>query len=310
MSETLIQQFKGDFEHISLLDRSKRGEYGSGFFNHLDGMNKYDLKFDSDKAFFEINRKERFSMANYFGLEQFVMENTSLVEGSNETSEIDWNEIDDAKDILKDKIDKLLKHEKNSETLQPIIKFTIDSFENYAIYKYMHPKSKHNPWISTHELLLDGYVYLISDKKDLISEFKPKFSEKDNNYNNIGIITKAKKERQFKGVIMDNRFVIQKLVLNYLKKFALSYSEAKTKKDIIKEIERQGINYSSSKLNSSVLLPLKRSLIIGSSSKGFYYITDKEDFKISYKFNNSKYEGIKTTMDIYEEERKRLGVAI
>lgn len=310
MLETLIQQFKGDFERISLPERSKKDEYGSHFFNHLDGLNKYDLKFDLDKAFFEINRKERFSMTDYLGLEQFVMENTNLVEGSNEASEIDWNEIDNAKDALEDTIDKLLRHEKNSETLQPIIKFTIDSFENYAIYKYMHPNSAHNPWISTHELLLDGYMYLISDKKDLISEFKPKFSEKDNNYNNIGIITKAKKERQFKGVIMDNRFVIQKLVLNYLKKSAFSYAEAKTQKEIIQEIKKQGINYSKGKLNSDILLPLKRSLIIGSSSKGFYYISDKEDFEISYEFHNSKYEGIKTTMDIYEEERKRLGVIV
>lgn len=308
MLETLIQEFKGDFGRISRPDRSKKDEYRSGFFNHLDGMNRYDLKFESDKAFFEINRKESFSMTNYLGLEQFVMENTNLVEGD-KTLEINWDEIDNAKDVLKNKIDGLLQHEKNSETLRPIIKFTIDSFENYAVYKYMHPNSKNNPWISTHELLLDGYMYLISDKKDLISEFKPKFSQNDDNYDNIGIITKAEKEHRFKGVIMDNRFVMQKLVLNYLKKSAFSYAEAKTQKEIVEEIKRQGIDYSK-KLNSDVLLPLKRSLMIGSSSKGFYYISDEEDFKISYQFHNSKYEGIKTTMDIYEEEKKRLGIAV
>ncbi len=312
MPESLTTQFQTDFQGLSLIDSSKKPEYERPFFNHLDSLNKYDLLFTKEKSSFQKTVKDKFSLSDYLGLEQFVMENTHLVEPTEmQAQEIDWNEIDNAKDFLQDKINKLLGHEQISQTLKPLIEFTIDSFENYAIYTYMHPKSTHNPWMSTHHLLLSGYMYLISDKEELVKEFHPTlYGQKNNQDENVGIITKAKKERKFKGVILDNRLTIQMLVLNYLKKIAPGYENPIPKKRILQHIEEKGITYSDSSFNTAVLLPLKRTLLIGSSSRGYYYMEDNDDFKTSYKFHQSKYAGIEFTMNIYKEGAASRGISL
>ena len=58
---------------------------------------------------------------------------------------IDWNTIDLAKDILRDRISKMLGRESKSNTLKPIIDFTVNTYENSLIYKNLHPRSLSNP---------------------------------------------------------------------------------------------------------------------------------------------------------------------
>ena len=172
----------------------------------------------------------------------------------------------------------------------------------------MHPTSLYNPWVSTHDMLLNGYLYLISNEKDLVKEYKPKlYKETEQESKNIGIITKAKNEKQFKGVVLDNRFLEQNVVLDYLKEYAPGFSTAKSKPKILKYLKEKEINITKDFLSTSVLLPLKRVGLVGSSTTGFYFINSEFDLRQSYEFHRAKALAIQRTMNIYKNRAKKMG---
>ncbi len=288
-----------------LIERSKKSVYKNSFFNHLDDLKQFDFLSDADRK----REDESFGMADYMGLGQFIIENTTLVE-TTDPAEIDWDAIDNLKDKLQQTIFRLLGPEKYSDTLKPIVDFTIESFENYAKYSYMHPDSIHNPWLSTHEMLLQGYIYLISDQEALKSEFKFESNGHNDKKENIGLITRGKKEDKFRGVVLDNRFRDQNIVLEYLKDFASGYQHARSKAEIKKFLDEKSVEISSGILNTKILLPLKRAGLIGSSSKGFYYIITHSDLKQSYDFHKSKYIAIKKTLDMYAKRASVMNIML
>lgn len=306
MSQTIITNYKEEFSNLALTERSRKTDYSTSFFNHLDDLKQFE--FLSSNSITGIMDESKFDMTDYLGLEQFIFDNTKIIE-TNEPKEIDWDKIDNFKDVLEDTIKKLLGKEKTSEQLKPIVNFTLDSFENHAVYNFMHPNSLHNPWFSTHNMLLNGYIYLISNEKDLVREYKPKlYKKKEKESKNIGIITKAKNEKEFKGVVLDDRFIEQNFVLDYLKDHANGFSVAKSKTKILKYLKDHNINISEGFLSTSVLLPLKRVGLIGSSNTGFYFINSEFDLKQSYEFHRSKAQAIQRTMDIYVNRANKMGI--
>lgn len=308
MSQTLTDRYKENFSGLTLTNRSRKMDYGTSFFHHLDDLKQFEFMATGTLTGNESSKK--FDMADYLGLEQFIFDNTKVIE-YNKAHEIDWDEIDNSKDVLANTIKKLLGKEKSSDTLKPMVNFTLDSFENYAMYNFMHPCSLHNPWVSTHNMLLNGYLYLISNETDLIKEYKPKlYKDKKEPTKNIGIITKAKNEKQFKGVVLDDRFIEQNIVLSYLKKAALGFSSAKPKAKIMQYLKNEDVNITEGFLSTSVLLPLKRIGLIGSSSTGFYFINSEFDLKQAYQFHKSKALAIQKTMNIYASRAKKLGFNI
>lgn len=304
MSQAIITTYKKQFSNLKLTERSRKIDYKENFFDHLDDLKLFDFvhtKQIKKQENASSKPKKGFDFNAYLGLEQFIFDNTNIVEQGS-PKEIDWDEIDNTKDILANVINKLLKQEKNSSVLKPMVEFTLDSFENHAIYTYMHPESMYNPWFSTHQMLLSGYLYLISNEQDLIKEFNPKLDiENENSGKGIGLVTKAKNEKSFKGIILGDRFKEQEIVLEYLEKSAIGYRQAKPKRVISKYLTNIGMRISTDFLSTSVLLPLKRSGVIGSTSSGFYFINSEADLKKSYNFHKSKYLAIQKTLTIYEK---------
>ena len=126
MSQTIVATYEEQFKKLTLTSRSKKSDYGNSFFNHLDDLKQFE--FLSSGTLTGIKSSDKFDMADYLGLEQFIFDNTDIIE-SNNPKEIDWDEIDNSKDILAETIKKLLGTEKNAETLKPIINFTLDSLD-------------------------------------------------------------------------------------------------------------------------------------------------------------------------------------
>ena len=306
MFEMTVDNIKNSLSGFQLADHSVKEDYYGRFHNHLYSMFQFSLLSDVPK----LAKVKIFDTPQYHGLEQFVLENTNLVE-KEQPCEVDANLLDDAREILKKRIKEELGKEKDSETLKPIINFTADTYENLLMYYMMHPDSKHNPWFATNEILKRGYIYLVSDSKDLINEFKPKIiGETKEVSDNIGFITKVHKEKEFKGLILDNRLSTQALVFEYLKSHALGVHKAKSKDKIREFLNDNKRIVSNQYLLNWILLPLKKAGLVGSCNSGYYFISSEEDFKSSYRFHLSKMEAIQRTIDILGKRADEKGFKI
>ena len=146
----------------------------------------------------------------------------------------------------------------------------------------------------------------------MIDEFNPKIyrNSSADQIGNIGFVTKARRERTFKGFLVDNRLNDQTVVLNWLKTNACGFRNAKSKSAILESVSNIGINISGGKLSNFILFPLKRTGLIGSSSTGFFYIDSHEDLQRAYAFHESKYFGIRYTMDVYEQRARNENYSI
>lgn len=266
-------------------------------------MSKFDLKGPNPRV------KGKFTFDEYTGLEHTILETSEELEGGN-AGEIDWDLLGDVREILKAKVRSLLGKEGKSETMKPLLDFTLNSYENLLMYRMLHGESFNNPWVYTNQVMSNGYLFLVSDDRDQIDDYDKSIfkNAKDEFKGNIGIVTRADKEKSFKGFIIDNRLDVQSNVLNLLKVHASGFGNAISSERIAALMKEAGDPISKGHLQQKVLLPLKRTGLVGSSSTGFFYITSPQDIQRAYDFHKSKYYGIRATMDVYEARAKKLGI--
>lgn len=295
-----IDDIAKDLNRVTYLkDRVIPRDYKNKFYDHLYDMMKFDFVDNQNKQI----EAETFTLNKYQGLEQFIFENSTVVE-KDDPKDIDWDLLDDARDLVKKKVKKLLGHEKNSETLKPLLDFTVDSFQNYLMYLVMHPDSNNNPWDDTKSIFETGYLFMAADDSDFIKEYNVKILN-DTYSGNLSVVAKAKKEKKFYGFTVDNRLTTAALVQQYLFIHAKGHSNAKKKSDIINSLSRDGRTIKTSRLYTHIIKPMKRAGIIGSSTKGYFYINNQRDLQAAYNYHRGIIKGIKATTDIYEARAKR-----
>ena len=305
MQQMTIDSIRKNLSDIRLADRSAKDDYYGSFHAHLYSMLQFSLLSETRKS-----ESDDFNANRYHGLEQFILEHPEVIE-KEKAGQIDEELLDDARDIFKKHIKGLLGNEGTSEYLKPVINFTTDAYENYLMYEMMHSASRHNPWSYTNDILRHGYIYLVSDSRELVQEFKPKIiGETKETSNNIGFITKVNKEKEFKGLILDDRLSTQEMVYGYLKSQATGFNKAKSKDKIIAFLQDNKRNVSKQYLVNWILLPLKRAALIGSCHSGFYFIENEEDFKNSYQFQKSKIDAMQRTIDILNKRAVEKGFMI
>ncbi len=300
-----IDSIRNTLSDIRLAERSVKDDYYGRFHSHLYSMFQFSLLSEIARP-----KSSAFDSYRYHGLEQYILDHTTLIE-KEEPANIDANLLDDARDVLKKHIKKLLGKEGDSDTLKPIINFTADAYENLLMYDMMHNDSQHNPWKATYDILTKGYIYLVSDSRDLMEEFKPKIiGETKEISDNIGFITKINKEKEFKGLILDNRLSTQSMVYLYLKSHAVGLHKAKSKDKIREYLSNNKRIINNQYLLNWILLPLKRAGLIGSCNSGYYFINSEEDFKNSYQFQKSKIDAMQRTLDILNKRAEEKGFQI
>ncbi len=300
-----IDNIRNTLSGIRLAERSVKDDYYGRFHTHLYSMFQFSLLSETARP-----KSNVFDADRYHGLEQYILDHTTIIE-KEPPAYIDANLLDDARDVLKKHIKKMLGNEGNSDTLKPIINFTADAYENLLMYDMMHHNSQHNPWNATYDILSRGYIYLVSDSRDLMKEFKPKIiGETKEISENIGFITKIHKEKEFKGLILDNRLSTQSIVYSYLKSHGLGLSKAKSKDKIKDFLASNNRNISNQYLLNWILLPLKRAGLIGSCNSGYYFINSEDDFRNSYHFQKSKVDAMQRTLDILQKRAEEKGFEI
>lgn len=299
---------KNDIEHFTLSDKLIQQGYSELFYDHLTGLLKFKM-LSSDDSINDISSL-KLNERTYFGMEQYIFENTEAVEHEKPRQDIDWDTIDVAKDIFAKKIRTLLKNEGRSETLKPIIDFTVSTYENSLIYKNIHPNSFSNPWTPTDIIFFHkGYLLLVSDKKDLVNEYNRSIVDKQNgDSSDLFVVATSNKEKGFNGFAVDTRGRSQGIAFEFLKKEASGLGNAKDAKKIVQFFARQKLNYSEEEVKNKVLLPLKRAGLIGSSTNGYFYINKPSDLLHTYNHHKEKLLRIQKTMDMYKRRGLQMGM--
>ncbi len=300
-----IDQIKEYIDNLILSSKLNKLEYSDEFYLHLNALLRFHLAIPNQHY-----RSFQFTERNYLGLEQFILENSELLEQDQEAQDIDWNLIDDAKDMLRTKIRTLVGYEATSEYLNPFIVSTIDSFEFWLIYSFMHPGSFFNPWIPTCNILQKGYIYFTSDDADKLTEYQKDIYKnvKSSSRGNLGLVTRSRDEKKFSGFIVDNRHDSQILVNDYLTTHASGREHAKSLGEIQTFLQSQDRDIAKNDMRTNILLPLKRAGLIGSYSRGYFYIATSEDLIQTYESHLEKFRGLKKTLEVYEKRAKAFGI--
>ncbi|RLC18155.1 MAG: hypothetical protein DRI57_08830 [Deltaproteobacteria bacterium] len=289
-------------DRLFLSERLRISDYKEDFYSHLTSLLRFHLTVPDEQSHQEF----QFNKNTYMGLEQFILENSDMVEETKAPDDIDWDLADDAKDILKDKI-KSLSEEEKSDDLKPFIESSANIFENWLIYDLMHPGSVYNPWIPAINILQKGYVYFISDDKDRVSQYQKKIYHKTgrDTHSNLAIVTRGSKKRKFSVVLADNRHNLQISVYQYLKEYAPGSDHVISLGEIKDFLET---DMSRQTIRTKITSPLKKAGLIGSNSKGFFYIATPKDLKQCYTAHLEKVRRLQGTLKIYEKQAKVLGI--
>ena len=265
-------RIRSNINKLFLSDDLNKEDYKDDFYLHLDQF----LRFLMARS--EQNNEFMFDRRTYMGLEQSVMEDSDILE-SDSPEEIDWDFLDDAADILEEKIRELLEKETGAEILKPFVESTMDAFENWLIYKMLHPDSVFNPWIPMLSILRKGYIYFISDDADRMRGYlKNNFPEEARG--NMGIVAKSGRRGEFSGFLIDDRHNSQIRVCHHLRECAPNMRHARSLRDIREFLGTQGREMSERHIGKRVMLPLMRAGLIGSVSKGFFAIDRRCDTQV------------------------------
>jgi hypothetical protein len=297
-----LENIKNSIPTLDLNSTNQKLAYGDNFYHHLDQLFHFRLVKNQNIA---VN-SFRFDHATYQGSLQYAFENSILLE--NETpKEIDWDLVDTLKDELEDRLKKILKHEASSDFLKPFINFTISSVEDCIIYDLAHPDSVFNPSNDLWYILQKGHLFYASSDIDVLKDYKKNIFRGSQYQGNLGVLTKTAKEKFISGLITDNRYNTQQLVLDYLKNQASGVNNAKNITTIITYLADYNINTPIQKLKSDVLLPLKREGFIGSNTNGYFFIVSIDDILQSRQHHLDKLEGIQRTLKVYDKKLEIAG---
>ncbi len=300
--------FSTEIDTLFLSDHLRKEGYTNLLYQHLTAMNQFPL-LSGNTHISTMLLNDR----TYLGLTEFVLGHSSILEHNEPADDvIDWDNIDNMKDKLMEKIKHSLRSEVYTDMLKPIIKSTLDMYEHFMIYDYMHNQSMFNPWLPTKDILFNnGYMILLSENKEIVREYDKKILDKvKEDSSDLFVVAVSKKEKAFSGFPIDTRNTAQGLVYEYLKK------EAKGRKNVknIKQIENYLIskqkNYSILAIKNKVLLPLKREGLIGSTTAGYFYIDSKDDFMVTYQHHVEKLRGIEKTVKMYEIQAEKKGIIL
>ncbi len=285
---------------LVLSERQNKNEYSDDFHSHLTSFLTFYLAAMPNQNY----EKFEFDEANYIGLEQFILENSDVLEDQEE--EIDWDLIDNAKDMLLIRLTELLGR---SDHLKPFVRSSVDFYEKWLIYQMMHPRSVYNPWTQTLNILKKGYLFFRSDDKNRLTAYKKDIYKTADRevHANIGLVATNGK-RNFSGFIVDNRHDLQLLALEYLDTHGSGRENAKSSKRIIEHVQRKGKSLTPNDLKSKVMAPLKKTGLIGSCSKGYFYISTIKDLEYSYETHLYELYGLQKTLKIYEKRAGFFGV--
>lgn len=281
----------------------KNSLYGKPVYNHISNLFSFKYRSNEIKVGNLILNKNFYS-----GMSHLAFENSSLVEFE-EPSEIDWENVETKTENFIDRISESFKQADASEINELYLNSTRDMVENFYAYEYMHPNSIFNPWLPVVQIYRNGLLLRYEDDpylvKQLSSSKKSEIEYRDMSV--LKFLVKGKKKNSG-SLFVDDRFHFQTILLDFLKKKKATSRKPVSIGTMQSYFEQIGYELKYDYIQINFTTPLKKTGLIGSSSDGFFLITNKEDLIASYCFHYHKDESIAQILKKYESISKKFGV--
>lgn len=287
------------FDHLA--PNISRGFYAGSFESHLQRLMTIDLS---------AHRAERapiitLSQRRYRGMEQTAFELSRVYEITS-PNEIDWKRIEGQVSLASEKIKELIVNDLTSDLIQPLVRQTLHTYENFLIYNDMYPNSRINPWSPTLRIIQSGILLGTSDDESFLREFNSKITltRYKRQGPNLAVIVKGQPKR-FGIMPLDNKYSAQTLVFQYLFTKAKGIVHSKSLTEIDNYLRSVGISFdNTNNIQILVTTPLKKTGLIGSTINGFFYIETADDLKAAFEFHHVKSKSILQVMDRYRQRQK------
>lgn len=267
------------------------------------------------------------SVGQYYGLGQYIIENSDLYEKTmspdnfepSRESDVNWDFVCDVHDALNARLKKI---DFPFDLKKEAISFTINAVENWLIYQQLHPNTAHNPWQQPKKILEDGFLFLLSNSKDIgDKKFRQEYENERNLLSSPDLALWSVNRKKVTVRPLTSVEKMQNAALDYLaeqrKNFGSKGKHVKASK--LREAIVQAMNGGASnklpsgldnEIQKSVIFPLKRLGLIGSSTKGYFYIANAADFQEAYDYMESLRDGIEKTMRAYAARAQQQGIAL
>lgn len=214
------------------------------------------------------------SAAKYEALEQAAFEEAPRMEAI-EPDTVDWSQVDEKVSAFEVKLTESLSRVQRSDDSERFITFSSKCYENFLAYRGMYPNGS-NPWNPTTHLLHYGRIFVIGD------------TERKDGRSDVTALVRGVEPKPT-AMPVDDRFTLQARLLAFLKTDARGHANKVTLKQMARHLqESMGISMNEAAIQVKLTVPLKRAGVIGSSSKGFFFIESEEDLIQSYCFHLTK----------------------
>ena len=295
---------------LQLAGSIAKSYYEHDFYSHLSMLASVEFAFDSDlsKAGMESSYSGfRFDQRKYISLQQAAFEEASQI-GSDETPDVNWEEIDERVYAFQDRLYETFNDDLNDTRLKKFTDFSVKCYEKCITYESMYPQSTSNPWQPTVKILECGRLLYVSDSLNELKDFTNSISRSVNKKNrgNIGIVVKGQAPT-IGGFVIYDRYDIQKIVYSFLRREAPSHEAPVSLSKIKDYLKDLGHSWSIDAIQIKITTPLKKTGFVGSTGKGFFVIQTPDDLISSYRFHRTKVDSINTIIDQYRIRSREFG---
>lgn len=292
---------------------SSKTLYDYEFDYHINNLISFDFASIERQTRSDIGKSIIYNLKRYQSLLQTTFENAEYVENS-KGNDVNWEKNEKTIDKLENKVKKLLGEDKSIPEVKPIIQSILDAARYYLIYRDRFPKSHTNPWWPLISIFSNyGLLFAISDDRNYLAEtIKGRTRASIELYpKNIGIVVKGRVSGKsgFNGFVIDDRYSVQTIAFQFLKKEAYGYNNRKIQAEISEFLRSQNVEPRyCNQIQENVLTPLKKTGFIGSSGKGFFYISNRDDLLLSCEFHMGKIRSMERIVRRYSMRENEFNV--
>lgn len=248
----------------------------------------------------------RFDAVKYEALEQAAFEEAARIEAE-PPQPVRWSEIDERVTAFEGRLVDSIGRDPQAGNLVPYIRFSAKCYENYLAYRDMYPRSNgSNPWARTVSVLRYGRMLVIDDESRLERVRRPN-ADVSRDASNLGVLVKGAPTRPAM-MSVDDRFTLQSQLLSLLKQNAVGHENKLSLRVIADMLEALGTKLTVPTIQIRLTTPLKKAGVIGSNSKGFFFIQSEADLIESYCFHRTKVQSADKIMRRYAARARDMNV--
>ena len=295
-----------------LAESVARSDFDDDIYAHLGALAAVEFSrpgSDAQAGRFEL------TASKYEALEQAAFEEAPRMEAV-PPHPVDWAAIDKRVAAFEVEVSQSLSKVSQAHP-EVFVDFSSKCYENWLTYDQMYPESKgggSNPWAGTKRVMQFGGLLVIGDQTQLRSNGGSRNARRkadsgpdgDDTSRMMALVKGAKARPAVMPV--DRRFSQQAKLLSFLRTNANGHKNKIRLADIASNLQDSvGISMPNTKIDNVVrmiqmnlLVSLKRAGVVGSSSKGIFFISSEEDLIQSYCFHRTKVKSADKIMLRYQ----------